>query len=216
MIDTVKFLGLHQQAFPQPDWDWDIAAGLRVLVSLIDSDPGMQNPAYQAYVVATVRRECGQNYKPVRESWWVRDERARRDLLEKQYGPGTRVGRTLGNTQPGDGWLFAGRGYVQTTGRANYAKASMILGKDCIKDPDILLNPADSYKTVSAGLLQGHYTGRKLADYFDTPRFPDRYTQYYEARRIVNPGELISNPAKVKEQAQWGMKIEQMIKEAQA
>jgi putative chitinase len=41
---------------------------------------------------------------------------------EGRYGRNTAVGKNLGNTQPGDGAKFKGRGYVQTTGRANYGK----------------------------------------------------------------------------------------------
>lgn len=47
----------------------------------------------------------------------------------------------LGNTVPGDGTKYKGRGYIQLTGRANYAAAGKALNMDLIKDPSQLLDP---------------------------------------------------------------------------
>jgi putative chitinase len=44
--------------------------------------------------------------------------------------------RDLGNTQPGDGKRFKGRGLIQLTGRANYQKFGKIIGVNLISDPD--------------------------------------------------------------------------------
>jgi putative chitinase len=48
-------------------------------------------------------------------------------------------GRTnLGNTQPGDGMRFKGRGLIQVTGRSNYGQISKDLGIDYIANPQRL------------------------------------------------------------------------------
>jgi putative chitinase len=55
--------------------------------------------------------------------------------------------KDLGNTQPGDGVRFKGRGYIQLTGRANYQKFSKFCGEDCVSNPDLVAN---KYPMMSA------------------------------------------------------------------
>jgi putative chitinase len=47
----------------------------------------------------------------------------------------------LGNTEPGDGPRFRGRGLLQVTGRSNYAALAAALGVDFVADPSLLEQP---------------------------------------------------------------------------
>ena len=58
--------------------------------------------------------------------------------------------RDLGNTQPGDGRRFKGRGYIQLTGRANYKSFSDFVGEDCVANPELV---ATKYPMMSAAFF---------------------------------------------------------------
>ena len=65
-------------------------------------------------------------------------------MAEANYGSKTKLGAGMGNTDPGDGWKFRGRGFIQLTGKNNYATASKaIFGDDrLVKNPDLANDPA--------------------------------------------------------------------------
>ena len=46
-----------------------------------------------------------------------------------------------GNEASGDGWKFRGRGLIQLTGKDNYQQFAKDYGIDCVKNPDLLLDP---------------------------------------------------------------------------
>jgi putative chitinase len=76
-------------------------------------------------------------------------------------------GRTdLGNTQPGDGSRFRGRGLIQLTGRANYAQFSKDMGVDFIEKPELVENPP--YAIMVAGWYWDSRNINKLADQDDS------------------------------------------------
>lgn len=58
--------------------------------------------------------------------------------------------RDLGNSQPGDGRRFLGRGCIHLTGRANYARAARETGLPLLDQPELLEQPAHA---VLAGCL---------------------------------------------------------------
>ena len=123
---------------------------------------------HRAYLLATAWHETAFTMQPI-------IERGSRRYFDK-YEPGTRIGRDLGNTRSGDGFLYRGRGYVQITGRRNYLRASQELENDFVSYPDRALNPALAAKILVVGCTEGWFTGKKLSDY------PD----YVNMRRVVN------------------------------
>ena len=69
----------------------------------------------------------------------------------------------LGNTQPGDGKKFLGRGFIQLTGRKNYTAFAK-----WISDPTILDTP-EKVERVDYAVLSAiwYWTNNKLNDYAD-------------------------------------------------
>lgn len=50
--------------------------------------------------------------------------------------------RALGNTEPGDGARFCGRGFIPVRGRSEYARFGKLAGVDLVENPDLALDPA--------------------------------------------------------------------------
>lgn len=102
----------------------------------------------------------------------------------EEYSDGNQYdGRTdLGNTSPGDGARFKGRGYAQLTGRLNYTRYSDITGLQLLKFPVVLMNrPALSVFVIVDGMMRGIYTGRRLDEFVNTSK-----QDFVNARRVVN------------------------------
>ena len=83
----------------------------------------------------------------------------------------------LGNTQPGDGRRFKGRGLIQLTGRANYASYQAATGIDCISQPALLSRDA----VIAADVAGWFWSSRELNDQADR----DDVTS---VTRIINGG----------------------------
>jgi putative chitinase len=74
--------------------------------------------------------------------------------------------KDLGNTTPGDGRRYKGRGPIQITGRANYRAASVALGVDFERNPKLAAEPANGFRIAA-----WYWTSRKLNDKADALDF---------------------------------------------
>jgi putative chitinase len=80
-----------------------------------------------------------------------------------------------GSEASGDGWRYRGRSLVQITGRDNYAKYGIA------DDPDKALDPVKAVSIMFDGMINGRFTGKKLADFFSATA-----TDWTGARKIIN------------------------------
>ncbi|TSD89059.1 hypothetical protein FFK22_008740 [Mycobacterium sp. KBS0706] len=72
--------------------------------------------------------------------------------------------KDLGNTEPGDGWRFRGRGFLQTTGRFNYARASKSSGIDLLHNPDLAAEPDTAVEIAVAYWVTRHIAAAAQRD----------------------------------------------------
>lgn len=133
--------------------------------------------AWAAYGLATAYHETAHTMQPIKE-------KGGDDYFRKMYdvqGDRPALARAHGNTAPGDGVRYCGRGYVQITWKDNYRKASRIVGLDLITNPDLAMRPNVAIAIMIDGMEAGWFTGKKNADFLNGTN-----PNYYAARRIIN------------------------------
>ena len=88
--------------------------------------------------------------------------------------------KDLGNTGPPDGERFRGRGYIQLTGRANYATYGQGIGlqRQLIENPELASEPAIAAKLLAAFLK---HKERRIKEAL-------LHQDFAGARRLVNGG----------------------------
>jgi predicted chitinase len=126
--------------------------------------------------------------------------------VQNRYEPPSDKATELGNTQPGDGRRYRGRGVIQLTGRANYQTFSDELGVDLVGNPDLVATPQFAFET--AGLFWKLKGLNELADVQDFTAITRRINgglnglanrqKYYEiAKELLSaeePGQSLPDP----------------------
>jgi putative chitinase len=143
--------------------------------------------SWVAYALATAYHETAHTMLPVKE-------RGGAAYFTRMYdirGNRPAKARELGNLTPGDGAKYAGRGYPQTTGKSNYAKATkklraMGFDVDLVANPDLMLKPEIAAATMISGMEEGWFTSRKVTDDLPDDNRPATLAQFVGSRDVIN------------------------------
>lgn len=147
------------------------------------AEQSINTPARQAAFLAQVCHES-LGFRWVREKWGPTPAQERYEMNAR-----------LGNTQPGDGERFLGRGPIQLTGRNNYRDMGAALGVDLEQFPSLLEGPQLGAR--SAAYFWRSHGCNELADVGDfvaitkringgTNGLADRQRRWAIAREALN------------------------------
>ena len=151
-------------------------------------DAGIVTPARIAAFLAQIGHESGRLHY-TRELWGPTPQQLRYERDTHAPWPTSpaiargsiynrnRLAYTLGNSQPGDGSMFRGRGLIQITGRTNYGLVSDALGEDFTTYPALLETPKWAARSAV-----WFWASRNLNDHADAGNFD-------EVTRRINGGQ---------------------------
>ena len=148
--------------------------------AILDAVAGLP-VSWAAYALATAYHETAHTMQPVKEYGGNRYFTRMYDVT----GNRPELARKMGNTAPGDGVKYCGRGYVQLTWKANYAKAGQKLGVDLVNKPDLAMEKDIAALIMRHGMKEGWFTGKSFASYLPA-KGPASAAQFTAARRIIN------------------------------
>ena len=143
--------------------------------SLLKSGPG-QSLVGEARAAGMKGRELAQfiaqcaheslNFSTLREIG------GRLDFKQYDIAHNPEKARRLGNTEPGDGFKYIGRGFIQLTGKDNYMRAGKALGLPLLEQPELAERP-----DIAA----------KIAIWFWNKRVSPKINDYSNTRAVTKP-----------------------------
>lgn len=191
MTPNAKFFDSVRTGLLGPTLSPDEVSGCTAIMEAMNNTP----LSWCAYALGTAYLETAHTMQPISE--YGGDAYFFRRYDPKGQRPD--IAKMIGNTQPGDGVKFKGRGLVQITGRANYTKASERLGVDLIANPALALKDDLAAKIMRLGMVGGWFTGKSFATYLPGAG-PAALNEYTAARRIINGQDRAADVAKYAKQ----------------
>lgn len=144
-------------------------AGLEALLTAAEADTEITDIRWLAYMLATVKHECGNEWQPIEEYSKGKG---------RDYGQPVTVTDPEGKTYSN---VYYGRGYVQLTWDRNYKSMGKVLNNRLLYEPALALQPENAYRIMSHGMRNGSFTGRMLSQYISGDK-----CDYVGARWIIN------------------------------
>lgn len=198
-IDKPKFYDAYRKQFGA--LKESTVATLEAIIDVFNQNSSLERDTEKkAYMLATVRHECGPEMKPIvenmcysqsriRQVWPSRPEAVKFGSTSTKKCDPAGLGNSvyanrLGNGSPatGDGYRYRGRGIgAQFTGKVNYEKFSKLFNVDLVNNPDLALDLNLGAKILYKGSIEGLFTGVSLGNYIKSSG-----VDYKNARRVVN------------------------------
>jgi putative chitinase len=155
--------------------------GLNFILDEWEATPAFTDTRWLAYMLGTAYHETAATMQPVHEfggnTYFIR--------MYDIEGSRPKVAASMGNTEPGDGIKYCGRGYVQLTWKNNYARMGRLLGIDLVNDPDLAMDPKTAVKIMFRGMTdpdpRNTFSGVNLQHFFN-----DANEDWIGARHIIN------------------------------
>lgn len=144
----------------------NVAAHWPVIELCLDS-LGIYTDRVAIAALATIAVETAHSFQPIKE-------KGGDDYLNRMYDTRTNLGNTP--AQDGDGALYAGRGFVQITGKANYEHYGKLLGIDLVSQPQNAMVP-----DVAASILAAYFKEHRVHQAANV-------SDWLQVRKIVNGG----------------------------
>jgi putative chitinase len=102
---------------------------------------GINSAARASAFLAQLAHESGE-FRWMEEIWGP-------TTAQRRYEPVTELAKRLGNSRPGDGRRYKGRGPIQLTGRANYKRFGDLLGVDLVSQPERAAQPEVAFRIAA-------------------------------------------------------------------